>query len=128
MQRPTTGTKITVTTESRMRSIWGDYRHSDITGTVIASPKWLKPNEFAVSNPAHPNGFSVIHLSNVVDIRDADGRELKFTTDSSVRVWSVAGSTGNKYTVTREDGEYRCTCTGFQYRKHCKHITECTSD
>lgn len=128
MNRPTTGTKITVTTESRMRSIWGDYRHSDITGTVIASPKWLKPNEFAVSNPAHPNGFSVIHLSNVVDIRDSDGKELKFTTDSSVRVWSVAGSTGNKYTVTREDGEYRCTCTGFQYRKHCKHITECTSD
>ena len=93
---------------------------------MLASPIWLKPYVFAVSNPAHPNGFSVITLSNVVDIRDANGRELKFTTDSSVKVWSVAGSKGNKYTVTREDGEYRCTCPGFFYRKNCRHITECT--
>ena len=125
---PTVGTIITVTTESRMRSAYGDYAYHELTGQVIANPKWLKATEFAIENPDHPNGFSVINLNNVVDIRDADGHEYKFTTDNTIKVWTVTGSKGNEYTVKLQDGEYSCECVGFQYRKHCKHITECTSD
>ncbi len=45
-------------------------------------------------------------MKNVVDIRDADGKEYKFTTDSSVKVWTVTGSKGNEYTVKLQNGEY----------------------
>lgn len=35
----------------------------------------------------------------------------------------VKGSKGNVYTVTRrENGSWHCTCTGFHYRKNCRHI------
>ena len=124
----TPGMIVTVTTEYRRPSIWGDYQHNELTGEVIKSPKWLKPGEFAIENPNHPNGFSVINMKNVVDISSNAFQEYKFTTDSSVRVWTVTGSKGNEYTVKLQNGEYSCECIGFQYRKHCKHITECTSD
>lgn len=35
----------------------------------------------------------------------------------------VQGESG-LYTVTRRDGEYRCTCPAYQYHKTCKHIDE----
>jgi len=122
---PKIGSIITVTTEHRMATFWADTEYHEITGEVIKSPSWLKPTEFAMANPEHPNGFSVINMTNVVDIRDADGREYKFTADPSIKIWTVKGSKGNEYTVKLQNGEYSCECIGFQYRKHCKHITEC---
>jgi hypothetical protein len=41
--------------------------------------------------------------------------------------WTVAGSNGKTYTVTREAGgglNYACTCPGFTYRGSCKHVAE----
>jgi len=126
MSLPKPGTEVTVTTEHKMITI-DDVKYHEITGTVLTSPKWLKAGEFAVSNSDHPNGFSVIHISNVVDIHDTDGREFKFTTDASVKVWSVTGSTGNTYSVTREYGVYKCTCPGFSFRQTCKHVKDIMS-
>ena len=125
---PTPGTTVTVTTEYFSPSYWGDIQHNEITGEVMKSPKWLTAQQFAIVNENHPSGFSVIDLSHVVDIRDADGKEYKFTTDSSVKVWTVTGSKGNEYTVKYQDGQYDCSCPGFMYRKHCRHITECIQD
>ena len=36
--------------------------------------------------------------------------------------WKVTGSKGDVYTVSEEQGNYSCTCTGFTYRGKCKHI------
>ena len=41
--------------------------------------------------------------------------------------WTVPGSGGKTYTVTREQGgglDYRCTCPGYTYRGSCKHTAE----
>lgn len=122
---PTVGTIVTVTTEWHMPNFWSDIQYNEITGEVIKSPNWLTAQQFAVANENHPSGFSVIDLSHVVDIRDADGREYEFTTDPGIKVWTVKGSKGNEYTVKSENGQYSCTCPGFMYRKHCRHITEC---
>ena len=40
------------------------------------------------------------------------------------RSWSVAGSGGNKYTVSENLGKWACTCQGFTFRNQCRHITE----
>jgi hypothetical protein len=40
------------------------------------------------------------------------------------RTWTVAGSRGDSYTVSENNGEWLCTCAGFKFRSACKHVTE----
>jgi len=34
----------------------------------------------------------------------------------------VKGSKGKKYTVTQIGSQWECECTGYRYRRDCKHI------
>lgn len=38
--------------------------------------------------------------------------------------WKIAGSKGNEYTVEKTQTGYTCTCSGFKFRSHCKHIDQ----
>ena len=38
------------------------------------------------------------------------------------QTWSVRGSKGDIYTVSLSDGRWACTCQGYLFRSHCKHI------
>ena len=100
----------------------------EITGEQLDSVKWLKPDEIAVTNPQHPNGFSIIHKKNIVWIRDPAGRKSTVKIDPEYKQWIVKGSKGNEYLVIRTKGQYNCTCPGFTYRKSCRHITEVGSE
>lgn len=40
------------------------------------------------------------------------------------RNWTVAGSRGDSYTVSENQGEWSCTCAGFKFRGACKHVAE----
>ena len=37
------------------------------------------------------------------------------------RVWTVKGSKGDEYKVTKLNGNLSCTCSGFRFRGRCKH-------
>lgn len=47
---------------------------------------------------------------------------------SNANVTTVKGSKGNVYTVTEEDGKVTCTCPGYTYRGHCKHVDQVIAD
>ena len=100
------------------------YCEHEITGEILNSIKWLKPDEMALTNPAHPNGFSILHKKNILWIKDADGRKAAVKIDSDYKQWTVQGSKGNSYLVIRQKGQYNCTCPGYTYRKSCRHIVE----
>jgi hypothetical protein len=34
----------------------------------------------------------------------------------------VSGSNGKKYFITGQGNVYQCTCSGFQFRRKCKHV------
>lgn len=36
--------------------------------------------------------------------------------------WKVKGSKGDSYTVSNQNGQWDCNCTGFGFRRKCKHI------
>lgn len=124
---PQTGSVVTVTTRFPKRSYWHAENYEDyvLTGTILPSPKWLTPDQIAVSNPNHPNGFSIISMAHIIDIKTANGSsvKVKLPTDD-YKEWSFTGSKGNNYLVIRTKGSYNCTCPGFTYRKHCRHIEE----
>ena len=101
------------------------YCEHEITGEILNNIKWLQPDQMAITNPAHPNGFSIIHKKNILWIKDTQGHKATVkVSDPDYRQWTVRGSKGNEYLVIRQKGQYNCTCPGFTYRKSCRHITE----
>jgi hypothetical protein len=128
--KPDIGTHIRVKTRYNNPSYHSDSRHSDyeLTGEVLAV-KWLKPNEFAVTNPLHPNRFSIISLDKVIDLKPLDGSKAKIALPTQdYQQWTVTGSKGNTYLVIRTKNQYTCTCPGYTYRKNCRHISEVGSE
>ena len=82
--------------------------------------KWLMPNQIALStgNPEFP--FRVINKSQIASINN----KAMIEKDSTVKTFSVKGSKGDTYTVTVGSEKMHCTCSGFQFRKSCKHVKE----
>lgn len=82
--------------------------------------KWLNPGQIALStgNPEFP--FRVIQRSHVISINNQAIRHK----ESAVKTFTVKGSKGDTYTVTVNSGKSHCTCSGFQFRKSCKHIKD----
>lgn len=128
MSIPAVGTKVKITTRHRKRSYWHpdrDYEDFEIVGEILPSFKWLSPQEFVVSNAKHPQGSSVVNLANVIDFKDLSGKTIKISLPKDdYKEWTFTGSKGNSYLVIRSQGRYNCTCAGFTFRKHCKHIQE----
>jgi hypothetical protein len=38
--------------------------------------------------------------------------------------WQILGSKGDTYTVVRDRDQLRCTCSGFKFRSHCRHVEQ----
>jgi hypothetical protein len=124
---PAVGSVVTVTTRYTKRSFWhtNDYEDWSLTGTILPSPKWLTAEQIAVSNPSHPNGFSIINLARVIDLKTSNGASVSIKLPSDdYKEWTFLGSKGNNYLVIRTKGRYNCTCPGYTFRKHCRHIEE----
>lgn len=47
------------------------------------------------------------------------------TYDQFVELSRVKASKGNTvYIISQKGKEYKCTCTGFKFKRNCKHIAE----
>lgn len=120
---PTVGSRIKVTIADTHGARMIPPRTDDIVyeGTVVNPDKWLNDRQFCMSGTArYP--IRVLDMSRISKIEVITGKLREI--DTSVKTWTVDGSKGNKYTVTRTNGKWACTCTGYQFRKQCKHITE----
>jgi len=82
--------------------------------------KWLMPNQIALSTGNLEFPFRVLERSRIVSINNK-AMEQK---DSAIKTFSIKGSKGDTYTVTINSGKMHCTCSGFQFRKSCKHVKE----
>lgn len=100
------------------------YIEHEITGEILNTVKWLQPDQIAITNPQHPNGFSIIQKTNILWIKDLQGHKATVKVDADYKQWTVKGSKGNEYLVIRQKGQYNCSCPGFQFRKSCRHIQE----
>lgn len=83
--------------------------------------KWVGEHELALTtgNPEWP--VRVIQRDRIISI---DGRTVAQPASSKTLQKVVRGSKGDEYIVTKSGGRITCTCTGFQFRKNCKHTQE----
>lgn len=67
-----------------------------------------------------PTGTTMATLSQYVihvpGTRDANNDPIEVKDR-----WTVAGSNGNKYTVTKVGDVFKCSCPGYGFRRKCKH-------
>jgi len=110
------GQTITITTRHRSHYI---YRTSDFTtntysGVVLPNPKWLE-HQNHVTIKTDDGMTRIIDLANVVGA-------LKTVDSPETRTFEVVSkSKGSKYIVTAIGNRVNCSCTGFQFRRTCKH-------
>ena len=90
-------------------------------GEVLPSYRWLTDREFCVSgDDAWP--VRVINVSNIRNLRITSGRSHSVNT--STQTYTIAGSKGASYCVTRSAAGWHCQCKGFEFRGRCRHIEE----
>jgi hypothetical protein len=54
-----------------------------------------------------------------------DISEVEKVIEPEKKEWQVPSSKGDKkYTVTFNNGSWYCECSGFGFRKHCRHVDD----
>ena len=89
----------------------------ELRGKLTNVPKWCGPKTIALIRE-EDGGLSIIDHSHVIKV---DGKKFE-SAEPKVNTYKVAGSKGATYVVTETGGRYTCSCTGFQFRKSCKHL------
>ena len=118
---PKVGSQVLVTTKHKNVILGGSpFKLNQYRGTVLESAKWMNSHEFmiATDDPSRPK--AIINASYVSDVKYLKGSGQ--VVNSLTRKFKVTSkSSGKDYIVTVSPGKVHCTCTGFEYRKYCKH-------
>ena len=113
-----------ITIRNTMRNIPG-YRHMPETyefeGNLVKPPKWVNFDAVALTTGDPKFPVRLIDKNDIISIDDEEV-ELAIKPSSTVKVYEVAGSKGNSYTVTIDGDSKSCSCPAFSFRRHCKHI------
>jgi hypothetical protein len=131
--KPPVGAKVRVVTKWPDAYYWrkSDWRYDEYVGTVVRDPNWAENavNTFELKDDV-PSEFPVhtIPLHAVDKLVYLDGRKAKkerIAPPKPNKSWVITSAhSGKQYTVTNINGQYKCTCPGFGFRRHCKHIDE----
>ena len=107
----------------------GDSEFYEITGTVLNPLHkgcYKEPDQdmFFLSVPHTEVSIRAISIKKVLKINGAPVDHAP----QEVKTWKVKGTKGDIYTVTRDtSGHYTCDCSGFGFRKYCRHVDEVKS-
>jgi hypothetical protein len=99
------------------------YEPSIVTfvGELLVNPKHVADDCITLSR----NDFIPYRVIPKRDIISMDGEPaVTEPSTKSTQTWNVSGSKGNPYIVTRSHNHWSCTCSGFSFRRDCKHIRE----
>ena len=123
---PKVGSRVRVTTMYPNHVVYRGDTNGYVTyvreGIVVQSI-FRDPFMFAVKTgaPEHPVSEFNAKSQHLVKIEYVTGSATQVATDK--KAWKVKSTDGKKfYIVERVNGKFSCTCTGFEFRKDCKHV------
>lgn len=115
----TIGQSIEITTKFPSHYIYRkeDFNLTTHHGVVVANPKWLENPSKHVTIKTNDGMTRIIALERVVGYQSDEQ-------PTTLRTFSVKSkSKQSEYIVTVDNGKASCDCTGFQFRRYCKHST-----
>lgn len=124
---PDAGCKVAITFEFPSYVIGSaTVNKTTITGIVEKATRFTPPNSIRIATDFDsPVRIREIPLDRVTNIKYADGRVAnQEAVKDDTQIWTVDGSRGSQYNVIRNKNKWTCTCSGFQFRKSCRHIQE----
>lgn len=89
---------------------------------IVMREKFFDSDEIGLTTGKTNFPFRRIKLSDIVKVNDSAVDIIPVKNERITK--TVQGSKGQTYIVTKENGKVSCTCTGYQFRKTCKHIQE----
>jgi hypothetical protein len=89
-------------------------------GEQVPTFKWAEPGTICLTTGDSFFPIRQLHPDFIVSIDEKPVEPRKKVEDT--RLFQVAGSKGQTYTVTVGPSGKSCTCTGYGFRKSCKHI------
>lgn len=117
--------KVTVRNpEFERKNIWmfEQPEFFEYEGEEVKPGKWENPESvLCMTTGIKDWPVRSIQRKNIVSI---DGTPFVRVQSNAVKVFKVKGSKGSEYVVTGSNGNWTCTCPGFQFRKSCKHTAE----
>ena len=126
----TVGTEVEIEVDTSFvhRYLVGEAKHtvppvSRISGTVAPTPAWF-PEHVAVLN-SRTGAISLVARRTILRVNNVAYTQPK--TASNDRTWTVPSSKGKgtyKVTYTAGTGHFNCSCSGWQFRRACKHVTD----
>ena len=88
------------------------------SGAVIQH-KYSTPDEITITTSDPRVAFRRIHRSRIVEVNNT---KIEYVVPSAPKTITVQGSKGDTYIVTKQNGKVSCTCSGFTFRKSCRHL------
>ena len=106
------------------RHLWGFIQPEFFVyeGEQVPAFKWSEPGTVCLTTGDPKFPVRQIHPDDIVSIDDATVDAPKPKTEE--RVMLVQGSKGSTYTVTIGPRGNSCTCSGFGFRRSCKHVIQ----
>ena len=103
-------------------NVYGRNIQTTHSGEEVTVPKWVDYPAIALSTDERNFPVRIIAKESIVKINN---ETTKFVAEPvEKRTIKVSGSKGSTYFVTI-NGKYKsCTCSGFQFRRNCRHIVE----
>ena len=92
---------------------------------VVAMSRWgkEKPEYFANPNRIDRRGRKFVELKKNPWKFDLQiSLEPEIEQKPSGQTWTVTGSKGDQYTVSRDGDRWSCTCAGHGFRGRCRHV------
>ncbi len=127
MNVPTLGSTVRVTTKRRNSYLptcpTEPFEFRTYEGTVVPGDKYDRPNTFCMTGDKRMK----VRCISMVDVDKIEMIKGNFQSSSLVdlKAYKVKSKkTGSTYTVVIQSNKYSCTCTGFTFRRTCKHVKE----
>jgi hypothetical protein len=92
----------------------------EFEGDIVPNPSWVANDCITMTTGNSIVPFRIIRKDLIVGNVET---KKNLTSDRETVIITSSNGKGS-YTVVRDKNHWTCTCTGFAFRRSCKHITE----